>query len=58
MSLKSWDCEGCINTEFRICDDGEIAEYCKPMIYDNGKGVKWFGDFVDCLDKIVGESYE
>lgn len=50
--LKSWTCKGCINTEYRITPQGEIAEYCS--FYKNGKTPRheWVTDtFIDCLDK-------
>lgn len=52
MSLQSWTCKDCINTEMRITPNGEIAEYCKfTDDYGHTNRTEWHGDLVTCLDK-------
>lgn len=51
MSLKSWSCKDCVNTEIRITRNG-LAEYCR-FTDDSGhkNRTEWHGDLVTCLDK-------
>jgi len=50
--LKSWTCKDCINKEFRIAPQGEVAEYCALYKGDKRPRHEWVtDDFVDCLDK-------
>lgn len=51
MSLKSWTCKDCTQTEMRITRNG-LAEYCR-FTDDSGKSnrTEWHGDLVTCLDK-------
>ena len=51
MALSSWNCKGCTNWCYQILPNGETGKYCRT-IYDqpNHKGLKWFGDHLDCLD--------
>ena len=55
MALKSWDCKGCTNTEYRITKDG-IFEYCIPLS-KNKLRTEWRGDEVVCLDKVEGKGW-
>lgn len=50
--LKSWTCNGCLNLEYRITPQGEIATYCSKCKNGKKPRKKWVtDDFIDCLDK-------
>lgn len=49
--LRSWSCKGCTNICYRLID-GEVAEYCRPVIEKGNNRREWVTDtFIDCLDK-------
>lgn len=48
--LRSWDCKGCTNVCYRLIN-GEVHEYCRPVLEGRHKK-EWVTDtFIDCLDK-------
>lgn len=48
--LHSWTCKGCTNICFRLIN-GEVCEYCRPVIEGRHRK-KWVTEtFIDCLDK-------
>lgn len=50
--LSSWNCHGCTNVCYRLCPDGEVAEFCRPVMETGSHRTEWTTpDHVDCLDK-------
>ena len=50
--LSSWSCRGCTNVCYRLCPDGEVAEYCRPAVEKGKSRKKWVTpDHIECLDK-------
>ena len=50
--LHSWSCKGCTNLCYRYIN-GEVSEYCRPMIEGTFRK-EWITDnYIDCLSKIT-----
>lgn len=50
--LSSWNCHGCTNVCYRLCPDGEVAEFCRPVMETGTHRTEWTTpDHIECLDK-------
>jgi len=49
-ALSSWSCTGCTNKCYRMCGDGQVYEYCRPVIEKGTNNRKWIGNHCSCLD--------
>ena len=50
--LSSWNCHGCTNVCYRLCPDGEVAEFCRPVMETGTHNTEWTTlDHIECLDK-------
>lgn len=49
MALSSWKCGDCTNICFRLIN-GEVFEYCRPMLEGRHRTEWVTEDHVECLD--------
>lgn len=50
--LSSWTCKGCTNVCYRLCPDGEVCEFCRPVMETGTHRTEWVTpDHIECLDK-------